>query len=424
MMIWIMIVLFFVMLILGVPIAFSMGASSLFFILVEGIPLSIVSQRFFSNTQSFPFLAVPFFILMGNLMVYGGIAKRLINVADSFVRHLPGGLALVSVVSNMLMAGVSGSSTADAAGVGSILIPEMKTKGYTSSFSAAINAASSVVGIIIPPSSTMIIISWMTGLSVAKMFLAGAIPGVIISLSYFVITIFISLKRKYPRERKASFIEMINSVKNSIGVLILPIGLISSIVFGIATVTETAALAVMYIFFLSIFVFHSLDIKKIFIALRDTVNITATVMIIICASSIFTWILIREGIPDLIANTLLGLNLANWGTLTIMLIVMLIFGTFMELVPNLFILLPVFFPIAMKMGMDPVHFSMIMLISLALGMFTPPVGNTLLISTFIAKVNIENVAKDLIPYILVGIAICFLISFLPIFSLWLPNLLL
>src|SRR5699024_6725192 len=183
-MIWIMIISFFLLIILGVPIAFAMGASSLMFVIIEGIPLSTVAQRFFSNTQSFAFLAVPFFILAGNLMVQGGIANRLINVANSMVRQLPGGLGCVSVATSMGMAGVSGSSVADAASVGSVLIPEMKKKGYSASFSAAINASSSVVGIIIPPSSTMIIIAWLANLSVAKMFLAGIIPGLLIGFSY------------------------------------------------------------------------------------------------------------------------------------------------------------------------------------------------------------------------------------------------
>lgn len=421
-MIWIMIISFFLLIILGTPIAFAMGASSIFFILVEGIPLSTVAQRFFSNTQSFAFLAVPFFVLAGNLMVYGGIAQRLINVADALVRRLPGGLGCVSVVTSMGMAGVSGSSVADAASVGSVLIPEMKKKGYDSSFSAAINATSSVVGIIIPPSSTMIILAWLANLSVAEMFLAGVIPGLLIGFTYLAVTIIISIKRGYPRGEKTSLKEIVQTFVGAIWALLLPLVLIAVIVLGIATATEASAVAAIYAGIIAFFVYRSLEWKDFLAALKDSVYSTASVMIIVCAASIFTWVLIQEGIPQLISDVLLGSGLPNWLLLIVMVLIMFVFGMVMDLVPNLFIFIPIFFPIATEMGMDPVQFSLVMLVTLALGLFTPPVGTTLFISLHLAKVEMEDTIKNLIPYGVTGIVVVLMITFIPELTLWIPNL--
>ena len=421
-MIWVMVCSFFLLIILGTPIAFAMGASSLLFVIVEGIPLSTMAQRFFSNTQSFAFLAVPFFILAGNLMVHGDIARRLINVANSMVRHLPGGLGCVSVVTSMGMAGVSGSSVADAASVGSVLIPEMKKKGYSSSFSVAINATSSVVGIIIPPSSTMIIIAWLANLSVAEMFLAGIIPGILIGLTYLVTTIVISLKRDYPREERPTIKELVKNITSAFWALMLPIVLLAVIILGIATATEAAAVAAVYAFLIALLVYRTLSWKGFLEALKDSVYSTTSVMMIVCTASIFTWILIQEGIPQKLSGFLLNLGLPNWGLLLLMILVMFIFGMVMDLVPNLFIFIPIFMPIATSMGMDPIHFSLVMLCTLALGLFTPPVGTTLFISLHIAKLEMDKAVKDLIPFGVTGIAVVFLIAYIPGLTMWIPGL--
>ncbi len=422
-MIWVMVCSFFLLIILGTPIAFAMGASSLLFVLVEGIPLSTMAQRFFSNTQSFAFLAVPFFILAGNLMVHGDIARRLINVANSMVRHLPGGLGCVSVITSMGMAGVSGSSVADAASVGSVLIPEMKRKGYSSSFSVAINATSSVVGIIIPPSSTMIIIAWLANLSVAKMFLAGIIPGVLIGLTYLATTIIISLKRKYPREEKPTLKELAQSMSSAFWALMLPIVLLSVIIFGVATATEAAAVAAAYAFLIALFVYKTLNWQGFLAALKESVYSTTSVMMIVCSASIFTWVLIQEGVPQKLSKLLLSIGLPNWSLLLLMILIMFLFGMVMDLVPNLFIFIPIFFPIAADMGMDPIHFSLVMLCTLALGLFTPPVGTTLFISCYIAKIDMDKTIKDLIPFAITGLAVVLLIAYIPAITLWIPSLL-
>lgn len=421
-MIWLMMACFILMMILGIPIAFSMGASAIMFIVAKGIPLSVATQRFFSNTQSFAFLAIPFFVLMGSLMVQAGIAKRIINFSDSLVRQFPGGLGCVSVITNMIMAGVSGSSVADCAAVGSVVIPEMKRTGYHSSFAASINASASVVGIIIPPSSTMIIIAWLTNLSVAKMFLAGVIPGALIGLMYLFITMMISIKRGYPRGKIATMKEIFNAIKSAIWALILPIVLIYVIVAGVATATEAAAVGAVYAFAIGVLVYRSLDLKKIVIALKETVYTTTVVMMIVSTASIFTWLLIREGIPQLISDFILGFGLSDWVLKIVLVLVMLAAGMIMDMVPNLFLFIPIFLPIATGIGMDPMQFSIIMLCSFAIGLFTPPVGTTLFISCYLAKIKIEDTYADLIPYFIGGIIAILLITFIPELTLWLPGI--
>lgn len=420
-MILIMVIVFFFLMLLGLPIAFSMALSSILYIIANDIPVAMAAQRFFSNTQSFPFLAVPFFILSGNIMIQGGIARRIINLADSLVRRLPGGLGLVSVVTSMLLAGVSGSSAADAAGVGSILIPSMKEKGYDSSFSCAINATSSVVGIIIPPSSTMVVLGWLTGISIAKMFLGGAIPGILISICYFIITIIIASKRNYPTGKIANINEIFNNLKKSFFALIMPLIIIGGIVFGIATVTEIAAVAAIYSLIISVFVYHSIDLKGIIIALKQSAYATSVIMFIVCASSIFSWILILERVPQSISAAVMSLQLPNFAVIFVMCCIMLVAGAFIEMIPNMFIFVPVFMPIALEIGMDPVHFGVLMIIVLAIGMFTPPVGTTLYISCHIAKIGIEDCYKDLFPFFLGGLIIIVLVLFIPWITMFLPS---
>ena len=416
-----MIIGFFVLMIVGVPIV-AMGASALFYILIEGISLEIVTQRFLTSTQSFAFLAIPFFILMGSIMEHGGVAKRIINLADSLVRSFPGGLASVSVVTNMGMAGVSGSAAADAAAVGGVLMPEMKKKGYPSSFSAALNASASVVGVIIPPSSVIIIIAWLSKLSVGEMFLAGAVPGILIGFSYLALTIFISVKRKYPRERPATLKEIGKSFIGASLTLVLPIFLVISIAMGIATATEAAALAAVYAFVISFFVYRSLNFQQIARALRDTIYTSAVVMFIVCSSMIFSWVLINEGVPKLISDILLGFGLPNWALMLVIIFIMTLGGMFLDTVPNLFIFVPILYPITAEMGVDPMHFSIIMLCTLAIGLFTPPVGTSLFVSCRIGKIRMEDTLKDLFPYFAVGMAMVVVIAYIPQLTLWLPSL--
>lgn len=413
---------FFAMMAIGIPIAFSLGITGVTYMVINDVTLQMAIQRFFSNTQSFSFLAVPFFILAGNLMVESGVAMRIIKFADVLVRQLPGGLGCVSVVTSMILAGVSGSSVADAASVGSILIPEMNRKGYDESFSVAINATSSTVGIIIPPSSTMIIIAWITGLSVAKMFMAGAIPGILLGLMYLLITVVMSVKRNYPREPRATFAEIKQALKDTIWALLLPIILIGSIVGGIATPTQSASLSAVYALILGVFVYKTLDWKAIYRSLAETAKGTTSVMMVVCSASVFQWVLVRENIPTMISEWLLGLGLSRNLLLLVMVCMLFVAGMIMDNVPNLFIFLPIFMPIATGLGMDPIQFSIVTLVALALGLFTPPVGTTLFISCAISKTKIEDCILDLVPFFIGGIVVVLGITYIPALTLWLPGL--
>lgn len=421
-MIGIMFAVFALLVVIGVPIAFGMGSASLVFMQLNDIPLAVAAQKFFSNTQSFSFLAVPFFILAGNLMVESGIAKKLINFASVLVRQLPGGLGCVSVVTSMIMAGISGSSVADASSVGAILIPEMTDRGYPKSFSAAINATSSVVGIIIPPSSTMIVISYITGLSVAKMFLAGAIPGILIGLAYLIVTVVMALKNNYPREERAPMKEIMAATIDAAWAMLFPIFMLGSIILGIATPTESASICVIYSLILGLFVYRSLDIKKIFRALQASAIGTTVVMMVVCTATIMQWILVSNNIPTMIADFLLGLNLPNALLLLVMVLILFFAGMVMDNVPNLYIFLPIFMPIAIGMGMDPIHMSIVVLCSLAMGLFTPPVGTTLFISCNIAGISIEECVKDLIPFFIVGALVILLVAYCPPLTMFLGNM--
>lgn len=413
---------FFLMIAMGVPIAYSMGITGVTYMLMNGITLQMAVQRFFSNTQSFSFLAVPFFILAGNLMVESGIAMKIIRFADVLVRQLPGGLGCVSVVTSMLLAGVSGSSVADAASVGSILIPEMNRKGYDESFSVAINATSSTVGIIIPPSSTMIIIAWITNLSVAKMFIAGAIPGILLGLMYLAITIVMSIRRKYPREKRATLREVGKSLVDTAWALLLPVILLGSIIGGFATPTQSASLAALYALILGVLVYGTLDFKAIYRSLAATAKGTTSVMMVVCSASIFQWILVRENIPAMISSWLLGMGLSKNMLLLVMVCMLFVAGMIMDNVPNLFIFLPIFMPIAISLGVDPIQFSIVTLVALALGLFTPPIGTTLFISCAISKTRIEECILDLIPFFAGGVIIVLAITYIPALTLWLPGL--
>ena len=418
----IMALMFFALICIGVPIAFSMGTASIWYLLTYCTCLSVAAHKFSTQTQSFSFLAVPFFVLAGTLMVEAGIAKKLINFASVLVRHLPAGLGCVSVVTSMILAGISGSSVADASSVGAILIPEMNDRGYPPPFSAAINATSSVVGIIIPPSSTMIVISAITNLSVAKLFMAGAIPGIIIGLAFLAITAYMGIKNNYPREARASKSEIWAATKDALIAMVFPVFMVGSVVTGIATVTESASICAIYSLFVGIFVYKTLNLKKIYKALADAAIGTTVVMMVVSCASIMQFILISQQVPTKLSNALLGLGLPNWLLLIMMVLLLGVAGMVMDNVPNLYIFLPIYIPIAQSMGMDPIQMAIICLCALALGLFTPPVGTTLFISCNIAKCSIESVVKDLIPFFIAGVLIVVAVAFIPPLTMWIPSL--
>lgn len=422
-MILILIGLFFLLMFLGLPIAFSLGLSSLMYIIVRGYPLEIMVQRMFSMTQSFPLLAIPFFILLGQLAGYGGMAKRILKFSQVLVGHLRGSLGLVSVVASMVFAGMSGSAVADAAGIGSILIPAMKKAGYDDGFNTAINATSSTLSVIIPPSIPMVVLGWVTSVSVGSLFLGGAIPGLVITASMFLYTLYIAKKRNYPvSSTKPTLREILSTAKEVIWALIVPVVIILSILTGVATPTEVAVLAVVYTLLVSIFVYKELTWQGFVSSIRSTAISTVVVMAVVTSSGLFSWLLAYERLPQALSQAILSVSSNPTVVLLIINAMLLIAGMFIDLVPNILLFAPILFPLAGQLGIDPVHFGVMMVVNLAIGLYTPPVGTTLFVSCNLAEVPIERVARDLVPFTVMGVAVLLLIVFVPGVVTWLPRM--
>lgn len=424
-MIIILIALFFFLAFLGLPIAFSLGFSSLIYIIIRGYPLELIIQRMFSITQSFPLLAIPFFILLGQLVVHGGLIKRLLKISNLLVGRFRGSLALISIVASFIFAGMSGSSVADAAGIGSVLIPAMKEEGYDDGFNTAINATSSTLGVIIPPSIDMVIVGWIAGISVGKLFLGGVIPGILIASTMFIYTIYISKKRNYPRSAefdKLTISQVIPVLKDSIWGLIIPIIIIASILSGFATPTEVSVIAVAYTLFISTFIYKELTLDGFIKSIKETIITTAVVMAVVTTANVFSWLMMYENLPEIICNKLISMSANPIIILLLIDVMLLIAGMFIDMVPGLLLFGPFLFPVITQLGIDPIHFGVVIVVALAIGLYTPPVGTTLFVSCKIAKVPIDRVLKDLIPFFIMGSLIVFLISLFPKLVTWFPYL--
>jgi len=414
--------IFFISIFIGLPLYAGLIFSGLIFIFHFDLSFTIIIQRMFSIAQSFPLLAIPFFILAGELMNTGGVSRRLIDFAQSLVGHIWGGLAQVVVLVSMFFAGMSGSAIADASGVGTILIPAMKKKGYSSKFSAAVVASAGTIGIMIPPSIPMVIYGWIVSESVAKLFLAGAVPGVLVGASLMVLCMWSSYKRGYAKEKRASFNEIVSLSKKVFLALLTPLIVVGGVIFGFVTATESAVVAVVWSFFLGMFVYKDLKWKMLPEILTKTTVSTAKVMIIIATANTFAWLLAFANVPQQISAFIFSITDNKYLLLLLINILLLVTGMFMDLTPALLILTPILYPVVSQIGVDPVHFGVIMVVNLAIGLFTPPVGTTLFVASSLAKLPIEEVAKELIPFYMISLIVLILITYIPAISLWLPSL--
>lgn len=414
----------FLFFLLGVPVAISLGLASTAAVIVSGdISLLILVQRLFTSIDSFPLMAIPFFILAGKLMETGGISKRLINFANTLTGHLTGGLGLVAIIASMFFAAISGSSAATVAAVGTILIPSMVKKGYDRNFAGAVTAAGGELGVIIPPSVPLIVYGVATGTSISALFIAGFIPGILIGLSLMILVYLISKKRGYPKDKKASFKEKMVALKEASLALLMPFIILGGIYGGLFTPTEAAAVAVLYAFVVGVFVYKEIKLKNLFKILIDSGITTSIVMFIIANAGLFGLILSRAGVPGQLTNYFTSLTDNPFVFLLLVNILLLIIGMFMETSASVIILAPLLAPIAIAMGIDPVHFGVIMIVNLALGMCTPPLGINLFISCQVAKISIGDLAKGLIPFYIILIINLLLISYLPFLTMWLPSIL-
>ncbi|WP_040977810.1 TRAP transporter large permease [Oceanobacillus jeddahense] len=417
---------FFLLLIIGVPISISIGLSSIVSVTVV-MPIDVLlftgAQRLFSGMNSFALLAVVFFIMSGSIMNNGGIALRLINLAKLIAGRLPGSLAHTNVVGNMLFGSISGSAVASAAAIGSVMSPLQEKEGYNKAFSAAVNIASSPVGILIPPSGVLILYSLVSGgTSVSALFMAGYLPGILMGFAVMIVAYIIAKRNNYTIAEKVSLKEAVRVILQAIPSLMLIVVVIGGIVAGIFTATEGAAIAILYSLVLSL-IYRSLTwahIPKIF---KETIVMTGIVLFLVATSSIMSWAMAVTGMPAAISNGLLSISENPNIILLIMMLILLIIGTFMDLTPAVLIFTPIFLPIAGQMGIDPVHFGIMLVFNLAIGSMTPPVGSVLFVGCSVGKVSIEEVIKPLSFFFVALIAALFLVVYIPSISLIIPELL-
>ncbi|MGG0716250.1 TRAP transporter large permease [Robertmurraya massiliosenegalensis] len=419
-----LIISLFVFFFLGIPIAISLGLASVVAVWIDGgSSLLILAQRSFTSIDSFPLMAVPFFILVGTLMESGGISKRLINFANTLTGHFPGGLGIVVVVTSMFFAAIAGSGAATVAAVGSILIPAMVKKGYDRKFAGATQAISGELGVIIPPSVPLILYGVATGTSISALFMAGIIPGILIGSSLIFLVYYIAKKRGYKGVEKATSAEKWKAFKDAFLALLMPFIILGGIYGGVFTPTEAAGIAVAYAFIIGFFIYKEIKVKEIIPILTKSVITTSVVMFIIANIGLFSWILSREQIPQHVSAFFTSISESPVVFLLLINVLLLLVGMFMETGAAIIILAPLLTPVAMSFGVDPVQFGMIMVVNLAIGMCTPPVGVNLFISCQIAKIKLEEITKALIPFYIVMLICLLLITYIPGISTWLPNLL-
>jgi tripartite ATP-independent transporter DctM subunit len=417
-------VAFVVLLALGMPVAFTIGIASVLYFLAEGLPFQIVAQRMVSSTQSFPLLAVPFFVLAGNLMNETGITRRLIHFSKVLTGHMYGGLAQVSVVLSALMGGISGSATADAAMECRILGPSMIKRGFSKGFTAAILAMGGLITATIPPSVGLILYGVTGEVSIGKLFMAGIVPGILMTLFLMLAVRFISKKRKYAveREEPPTIKEVFVELKNNIWALIFPLILIVGIRFGIFTASEAGAFAVVYAFIIGKFVYKELVFEKLIDVFKQTALDVSVIMLIIICSSIFGYAMVTDQLPQFLASFITGISTQPYVVLFIILLFLFIIGMFMEATVNVLILTPIFLPIVQSVGFDPVHFGILFMIINTMGGMTPPVGVTMYTACSILDCPVETYTKESIPFIIAIVALIALLAFIPDVVMFLPNL--
>ena len=417
-----LVVMFLLLLVMNVPIAVSIALATFVAILAEGSdPSIVVASKMANGVNSFALLAIPFFILSGHLMGKGGMARRLIDFAGTLVGFLPGGLAYVNTLTCMLFGSISGSAAAAVSSVGGFMIPEMNRKGYNREFNVAVTTTAATTGLMIPPSNVMIVYSVAAGsVSIAAMFMAGVLPGILTGLFIMFVCGWVAFRKKYPCEERASFKEILISFKRAFLSLFLVVIVIGGILKGIFTATEAAAISVVYAFILSAVVYREVKIKMLPELLLQTGITTAVVMLLIGASSGMGWIMTMANIPQTVSAALLGLS-DNPILILLAINLLLIFvGTFMDMTPAVLIFTPIFLPVAQSLGMHEVHFGIMMIVNLSIGLCTPPVGTCLFIGCGVGKTTIAKVTKTMLLFFGAMVAALLVITYVPQVSLWLP----
>ncbi|MFK7871310.1 MAG: TRAP transporter large permease [Roseobacter sp.] len=419
----ILITVFVMGLVVGIPVAITLGLSSLSYLLVMGIPPVVMPQKMYAGIDVFVLLSIPGFILAGNLMNQGGITERIIRFANALVGWIRGGLGLTNVGASMLFGGITGTAVADAASIGGVMIPGMKKAGYPADFSAAITAASSTVGPIIPPSVPMIIVGALSGISVGKMFLAGAIPGILMGLAMMVTTYLIARKKNFPRQEWQGVGEIGRAFAGAFWALAMTALILYGLLSGVATPTETAVIASVYAMIIGLFVYKELQFRKIPKIIVESAVAASGILVLVGFANVFGWILVSERIPQLIASAVLSLTENKFVVILIINILLLIVGMFMETIAALIILFVPLLTLATSVGIDPLHFATFAVLNLMIGLTTPPLGVCLFVCAGIARLPLTPVVIAILPFIATNIFVLLLVSYIPPIATWLPSVL-
>ncbi|MEP3278349.1 MAG: TRAP transporter large permease [Stappiaceae bacterium] len=410
-------------LVIGVPVAVTLGLASLAYLTYMGIPAVVMPQKMYAGMDVFVLLSIPGFILAGNLMNRGGITHRIIRFANALVGWVRGGLGLTNVGASMLFGGITGTAVADAASIGGVMIPGMKKAGYTPEFSAAVTAASSTVGPIIPPSVPMIIVGALSGISVGKMFLAGAIPGILMGIAMMVTAYIIAVRQNFPRQNWLGASEIVRSFGGAFWALAMTAIIIYGLLSGIATPTETAVIASVYAFVVGAFIYRELPIREVPKIIIDSAISSAAILVLVGFANVFGWILVSERIPQAIAASVLQFTDNKYVVILIINILLLFVGMFMETIAALIILFVPLLALAQAVGIDPLHFATFAVLNLMIGLTTPPLGVCLFVCANIARVPLTPVVIAILPFLVTNILVLFLVSYVPAIATWLPSVL-
>jgi len=421
----VLVVSFIVLLVIGVPIAFSIGIAAILTMLVgiDAIPaFTTIAQRMATALDSFPLLAIPFFVFAGQLMNSGGIAKRLINLAKVLVGWIPGGLAFVNIIANMLFGAISGSAAASASAIGGFMSPVMEKDGYPKPFSAAVNITSATTGLIIPPSNILIVYSLASGgVSIAALFIAGYVPGILVGFALMLVAGYYARRMDVTVTEKVTLKEGIFRFFDAVPSLLLLVIVIGGIVAGYFTATEASGIAVVYTLALAL-IYREIKIRDLPQIILETVEIVAIVLLLVAASMALSWVMSYEDIPQSMSRAMLSISDNKFIILLIINLVLLFVGVFMDMTPAVLIFTPIFLPAAIQLGIHPIHFGIIMVLNLSVGLCTPPVGSLLFIGCSVGKVSIGQVIRPMLPFWIVMILTLMLITYLPQLSMWLPGL--
>lgn len=411
------------LIIIGVPIAFAIGIASLAVILYGDLPTTVLSQRTFAGIDSFPLLAIPFFLFAGNLMSVGGINQKILGFCSALVGWIRGSTAIVTVFASSIFASISGSGVATVSAIGGITIPAMKKENYKPSFAAAVASASSILGPLVPPSIFLIVYANSVQMSVRDLFIAAVIPGILIALFFIVYVYFYAVKNDIPAQKRLNAKEIGKETKSSFWALMMPVIILGGIFGGVFTPTEAAAVSVVYAFIVGAFIYRQINFKNFMDATLSSCISTAIILLLLATSNVSGWIIVASQLPAAITNSFLSITDNYFILILLINILLLLVGMVMEANAAIVILVPILLPIVVEIGITPLQFGVIMAVNLCIGLITPPVGACLLLGNDIAKTKFEQTFKSVIPFILLGIAVLILITYIPFFTTWLPSIL-